>query len=123
MSDNKHEVNVDYSGLKEGESFRIDRDSKGNVTRITKEKKACWIATAYYGDSLHPNVCQIRDKRDYIIHSSALGGVIEYINDIYQKIGRSKFGQQWIHSVTTDYSGIPRKITGIVVQILLLISK
>ena len=60
----------------------------------------CWVATAFYGgDSVHPEVVQLREMRETLKRSKIFGWVTELANSVYVRIGHSPFGKYWAKSL------------------------
>lgn len=53
---------------------------------------SCWVATAYYGDTQHPAVNQLRQLRDQAL---VRWPTLRRLNRLYYAIGRNTFGQWW----------------------------
>lgn len=121
------DLNVDTSGLKTGEKFVYTRDDKGRVTEVRKEavktdSGGCWIATAYYGDPLHCEVCTLRNKRNSLMEKPYIGFFVTVINNLYQFIGKSHFGKDWAKKAGREGT-IQNSMSAFICKSLLKISK
>ena len=119
----EHDVNINPTGLKSGEKLEYKYDDKGRISSVTKGSSNCWVVTAYYGDPNHTNVCLIRDKRDSLKETPYIGELIKTIDNLYQYIGKSKFGEWWIRNVEKGNSTIPNKISKAICLLLLKFAK
>lgn len=86
---------------------------------------SCWIATAYYSDSYHPDVNQLRFFRESLINNRGVKGFLMlWFNRLYQFIGKSNFGKWWANGLrNSDVVTIRRYLSQYLIKTLLFICK
>jgi hypothetical protein len=106
----QYDVTVDHSGLKKGEKLIVRRDSQGRVREIEKTD-SCWVATAYFGSPVHPEVQKLRVFRNNLIILPRFGYLFLGLNNIYHMIGRTGFGKWWAKGVRNTSKHTFRRTT------------
>lgn len=105
-----------YEAMRRRDQERAKRSSQSSGG-------SCWIVTAYYGDSWHPDVCRIRELRDTFLTNPLLGDVVRYLNVLYLRFGRMKVGMAWRDSIQDQRSRFARPIAASMCRILLFLAK
>ena len=69
----------------------------------------CWLATAYYGDSLHPDVVLLRRWRESSLTGSPMdmwGFIMPAVNSVYLRLGRTALGLWWAQHLRNPASPV-----------------
>lgn len=62
---------------------------------LSYSSSLCWIFTAYYGDPQNADLIELKQLRDHLMSIRTLGGVFDYINKVYDRMGRRSFARKF----------------------------
>ncbi|HPG38269.1 MAG TPA: hypothetical protein PLP19_01740 [bacterium] len=102
----------------------IDR-AKSKLQEAKKEipsSSSCWIFTAYYGSSFHPDVIKMRAFRNYLTLQPGYGVIFKTIDYYYKKAGYLKFGQIIANKLKSESPNVFKVSVKFLSRILLTIS-
>lgn len=117
-NNDKHSDEISYIR----ENLKEPRKSWQRDQYDWSKDKSCWIVTAYYGHHNHPNVYAIRTLRENLVRHSYIGGLVSYVNEVYQQIGRSRFGHWWSAEVRDNHTSIPHLTSSLICRLLLVVA-
>lgn len=96
---------------------------RGEYDWEAAKNKKCWFVTAFYGESYHPCVCEIRDFRNKLMHNPIIGKSVTSANIYYLSLETSLLGQHWKAKLSRQDKGFVYAITWLACLILLVLAR
>ncbi|HLG28957.1 MAG TPA: hypothetical protein VI387_01995 [Candidatus Brocadiales bacterium] len=84
----------------------------------------CWVTTAYYGDSSHPDIVILRKFLDTVMANNILRIAFQWLTRAYYAVGKTCFGRWWAKGTVKHTSKNARRfISRKVLEVLLSIAR
>jgi hypothetical protein len=86
-------------------------------------KNDCWVATAYFGDTFHPDVAALRSARERFASRRLIGPLVRGGNRLYYAVGCTSFARWWSRGLMAEDESLRKSITRLLLTPLIVFAR